>query len=102
MMEKPIRWRLKKWTQSAYMQPCSILIPGHCNGNPETTVFAHDNGGGMGTKTDDWNGADMCSSCHDVFDGRVKSIYSKADLRDMFASARMMTIANRLTRKIVR
>lgn len=102
MLEKPTRWRLKKWTQAAKDQPCSMKIPGVCNRNPETTVFAHNNGGGMGTKVDDWNGADMCSACHDVFDGKVKSSFSKLDLYDMFTAARMVTIANRLTRKIVR
>ena len=102
MMEKPTRWRLKKWTQAAKDQPCTMVIPRYCNGNPDTTVFAHANGGGMGTKVDDWNGADMCSSCHDIFDGRESTYHSKSDLREMFIEARMSTIANRLTRKIVR
>lgn len=57
---------------SARGQPCLVRIPGVCNHNPATTVLAHINGGGMGTKTSDLFGAFCCSSCHDLIDGRVK------------------------------
>lgn len=44
--------------------PCFVRIPGVCNFNEETTVLAHLNGGGMGTKKSDLQGAFCCSSCH--------------------------------------
>lgn len=50
-----------------------VRIPGVCNFNSETTVLAHINGGGMGTKQSDLFGAFCCSSCHDLIDGRTKS-----------------------------
>jgi len=48
-----------------------VRLPGICNFNPETTVLAHLNGGGMGTKKNDLFGAFCCSSCHDECDRRT-------------------------------
>lgn len=42
-----------------------------CNYNPETTIGAHLNppqGSAMGGKTDDFNIAWICSSCHEWYD----------------------------------
>lgn len=64
------RIKSKKITQSAKGADCTLRIPGVCNFNPETTVFAHLNGGGMGTKHSDLHGCYSCSSCHDWLDGR--------------------------------
>ena len=64
-----------KYTKSARGQECTIRIPNVCNFNPETTVLAHLNGGGMGAKHVDIHGAYACSSCHDVVDGRVNHSY---------------------------
>ena len=61
-----------KYTKSAKGQECQVRIPGVCNFNPETTVFAHLSGGGMGMKRLDIHGAYCCSDCHDVLDGRVR------------------------------
>ncbi|MGZ5029042.1 MAG: DUF1364 domain-containing protein [Methylobacter sp.] len=61
--------RLRK---SAKGQQCLIRIPGVCNWNPETTVLAHLNGGGMGAKKSDLQGAFCCSSCHDEIDRRTR------------------------------
>ena len=69
---KQLRHESKKLSDSARGQECMVRIPGVCNHNPETTVLAHLNGGGMGTKKSDLFGAFACSSCHDVLDGRVK------------------------------
>lgn len=57
---------------SARGQPCMVRLPGICNHDPATTVLAHLNGGGMGTKKSDLFGAFCCSACHDVLDGRVR------------------------------
>jgi hypothetical protein len=79
-----------------------MRLQGVCNGNAETTVFAHHNGGGGGTKDDDHCGADMCSSCHDVYDGRVRSTLDPDFIERKFDLARMRTIINRLERKVVK
>lgn len=66
--------RLKKIRDSARGQACAVQSP-FCNGNPETTVFAHygePGEKGMGLKPDDTSGAYACSACHDWLDGRVK------------------------------
>lgn len=69
-LTKQQRHESKRLRDSARDQPCMVRIPGVCSHNPATTVLAHINGGGMGTKTSDLFGAFACSSCHDVIDGR--------------------------------
>lgn len=59
----------KKITNSAKGEDCTLRIPGVCNHNPETTVFAHMNGGGMGYKHHDIHGCYACSACHAWVDG---------------------------------
>ncbi len=70
-----------KYTKSAKGQDCEIMIPGICNHNPETTIFAHLSGGGMGMKTNDIHGAYACSSCHDAIDGRTKTEFTYYNLK---------------------
>lgn len=65
---------MSKITKSAKDEDCQIRIPGVCNFNPETTVFCHLSGGGMGAKSSDIHGAYGCSSCHDEVDGRTNKI----------------------------
>jgi hypothetical protein len=62
-----------KYTKSARGQDCQIRIPGVCNHDPETTVFAHLPGGGMGAKQSDIHGAYACSDCHFWLDGGYTS-----------------------------
>lgn len=53
---------------------CMVRVPGHCNGNPETTVLAHYRmacQNGIGMKPSDLLGAWCCSACHDHVDGRA-------------------------------
>ena len=70
-------------TKLARGQDCTVRLPGICNFNPETTVFAHisgvRHGHGVGIKTS--FGAFCCSSCHDHIDGRVKSPLSRTELK---------------------
>lgn len=57
-------------------QECYLRLPFHCNGNSETVVLAHIRRGGIagaGQKPCDSAAMPMCSACHDVFDGRVKT-----------------------------
>jgi hypothetical protein len=58
-----------KLTKSAKGQECQVRIVGICNFNPETTVLAHLDGGGMGAKRLDIHGAYACSDCHTWVDG---------------------------------
>lgn len=65
---------MSKITESARGEMCQVRIPGVCNGNPETTVWAHANGSaagkGIGMKSPDILGAYACSFCHDEYDRR--------------------------------
>jgi hypothetical protein len=78
---------MSKITQSARGEDCTTRIPGICNFNPETTVFAHIPGvrfgHGVAQKVDDRFGAYTCSCCHDAIDGRVKTQYTREELRLM-------------------
>jgi len=62
--------------KSANGEECTLRILSVCNGNPETTVWAHANGvrfgKGFGIKVDDLLGAYACSACHAVYDGQMQ------------------------------
>lgn len=66
--------RSKKVTRSAQGQPCFLQLPGICNFNWETTVWAHLNGAafgkGAGVKAHDIAGFPACSDCHFAYDQR--------------------------------
>lgn len=68
--------------KSARGRECQVRIPGVCNGNPETTVLAHVNGGGIGRKGADIHGAFACSACHAWLDGGYVKTHSR-DERDL-------------------
>jgi len=76
---------VSKITKSAQGEDCQIRLEGICNGNPETTVFCHLPGGGIGRKQKDLFGAYGCSSCHDEVDGRGS--HSAIMYREEFYSA---------------
>ena len=63
---------MSKLTESDRGQPCTVRLESICNHNPETVVLAHLNGGGMGIKKSDLQGAFCCSSCHDEIDRRTR------------------------------
>lgn len=54
---------------------CTVNVPGVCNGNPETVVWAHSNHGkhgkAVGGKSHDHYGCFACSDCHDWLDNRA-------------------------------
>lgn len=60
--------RSEKIRKSARGQLCQARIPGVCNYDPRTTVFAHLNGYGIGGKNPDLFGAFCCSDCHRYID----------------------------------
>ena len=66
----PKRPKQDKYTKSAKGQDCQIRSPA-CNHNPETVVFCHLNGAGIGEKMQNIHGAYGCSKCHDFVDGRL-------------------------------
>ena len=70
MIHKNKRLKSKKITDSAKGENCTLRIPGVCNFNPETTVFAHMPGTGMALKSHDIHGCYACSDCHDWLDSR--------------------------------
>ena len=73
---------MTKTTESARGESCTARIPGVCNWNPETTVFAHapSEGSGMAIKSKVADGADWgayaCSDCHDALDGRTHRLHA--------------------------
>jgi len=74
MLHKRVPYRNARITKAAKGEPCTLNTP-WCNNNPETTVFCHLNesfaGKGAGQKADDLFGFFGCSTCHDVYDGRI-------------------------------
>lgn len=81
-----------KYTKSARNQECQIRVPGVCNRNPETTVFAHLNGAGMGYKFPNIIGSYACSSCHDAVDYRANNKnYSEDELKLMLLEGMIRT-----------
>ena len=79
--------------QSAKGQDCNIQIPTACNRNPETTVLCHLGGAGVGLKMPDILAAFGCSSCHDLVDGRTKTIlHSNLQIKLMFFMGIIRTI----------
>lgn len=73
------RLKSKKITDSAKNENCTLRISGVCNFNPETTVFAHINGAGMGIKAHDIHGCYACSNCHTWIDEHRNSCTYDAD-----------------------
>jgi hypothetical protein len=67
---------MSKIRKSARGEDCTINLPGVCNYNSETVVWAHSNryqdGKGMGLKAKDENGAYACYACHCVYDRQRK------------------------------
>lgn len=75
---------MSKITKFARDKHCTARIPGVCNHNPETSVWAHIEsirwGAGRGIKVPDVCGLIACSACHDVIDGRTPSDYHRVEI----------------------
>jgi len=86
-----------KITDYARGKGCTARIPGICNHNPETSVWAHINsvrwGAGKGIKSPDLCGLIACSSCHDVIDGRVKTGYEREFIKLLAYEGHMESLA---------
>jgi hypothetical protein len=64
-------------------KPCALRLPGICNHDEASTVLAHIRRGhtaGGGMKPADINAVPLCSACHDAFDGRKPSTYTRTEL----------------------
>lgn len=75
---------------------CTIRVPGHCCGNPETVVGCHvrmAGVSGMGMKSPDIFIAFGCFPCHQVVDGQRKSEFSYEQRRLMLLEAMVRTQA---------
>lgn len=73
--------KTSKLRKSAKNQPCQVRIPGVCSYESDTVCLAHLPGAGWALKSLDIHGAYCCQKCHDVLDGRVKSLYKKDELK---------------------
>ncbi len=82
---------MSKITASAIGESCTVRIPKVCNHNVDTVVAAHLSGvrfgHGFGRKVSDLHVAYACEACHSMLDGRVKSEYSKDELKLMHLEA---------------
>jgi len=64
-------------------QSCYMRLPAICNGNPETTVLCHirrGNIGGTSIKPASICAVPMCFDCHNAYDGRTRTSYSRTQL----------------------
>ncbi|CAG0882201.1 unnamed protein product [Cyprideis torosa] len=79
-----------KIRQAARGESCQVRIPGWCSHNEETTILAHRNGGGMGMKQPDQEGAFCCSGIEDDCRGELwnQIILSRRLYNDLVACMR--------------
>ncbi|WP_349677120.1 nuclease domain-containing protein [Marinobacter sp. UBA2678] len=96
---KTSRPNRSKIRESAKGEPCLVRVPGVCNGNSDTTVLAHLNGGGIGWKNEDHKAAYACSACHGWLDGGYATQgYSRAT-RDLWHLEGVVRTQDRLIEK---
>ncbi len=104
LKEAPIR--SEKYTRGAKGSPCRFRGP-TCNGDPQTTQFAHCNGAAFGKgamhKAHDIAGLDACSDCHfyvDVGHG-TKPLISDDEFWRLMLRGVVETMVDRVRRNIV-
>ena len=83
--------RNEKFRELANGEDCTVMIPGICRHDSETTVLAHMNslagGKGMGYKADDHTGVFACYHCHTWLDQgkndaeKKEAYFSQAQVR---------------------
>lgn len=81
---KPKPIKMTPIRKSAKGEKCLVRIPGICNGDTDTTVLAHLNGGGTGMKASDHEAAYSCSDCHAWLDGGYVQHGHNKDTRDLW------------------
>ena len=95
---------MSKLTKAARGKECTVQIHPYCNMNPETTVLAHApcEDKGMARKSPDWWGADSCSTCHDIIDGRKKVDVSNEEIKDCHIRGVYRTIKRRIEQGLIK
>ena len=98
---------MTKLTKAARGKECTVRIPGHCNFSTDTTVTAHLNGirygHGTGQKVSDILGADCCSDCHAVLDGRQRcDLFTRKELKLFHLEGVMETILRRIEEGLIK
>lgn len=95
---------MSKLTKAARGQTCTIQIYPYCNGNPETTVFCHGPSSekGWSRKSPDYWGADGCSACHDIVDGRVRVDLSRDEIYRCFMRGIFRTLGRRIEQGLIK
>lgn len=87
---------MSKITDSAKDKECQVQIPGICNGNPKTVVWAHaiglQFGKGAGMKTHDLLGAYACQRCHDAYDRRIRTQHDREFIEKCFMEGHMKSL----------
>ena len=69
-----------KITKSARGEDCSLRISDNCQ-DGETVVLCHIcNDRGMAIKCGDHFAVYACNNCHDIIDGKVKTIFTPSEL----------------------
>jgi hypothetical protein len=93
-----------KLTKAAKGQECTIQLYPYCNGNPETTVFCHAPSEDKGTsiKSPDFWGADGCSDCHDIVDGRRNVDIDAHEIYVCFMRGVYRTIKRRIEKGLIK
>ncbi|TDQ63616.1 uncharacterized protein DUF1364 [Maritalea mobilis] len=93
----------KKYTDAARGQPCTLQIPGICNGDWSTTVAAHirDEFKGTGNKASDISILDACHSCHAKFDGQLGEPLSRDEWLFYALRGIQRTLENRFAQGIL-
>ena len=83
-------------TKHARGRNCMIRVPDVCSFDPEQTVLTHYRLAGLcgtGIKPVDLIGAWGCDMCHSAVDGRIKTPFTREELRLMHAEGVMRTQA---------
>lgn len=95
---------MSKLTKAARGQECTIQIYPYCNGNPETTVFCHapSEDKGIGKKSPDIWGADGCSTCHDIVDGRRSVDIPAFEIYQCFVRGIYRTLKRRIEQGLIK
>ena len=88
---------MSKLRKEAKGRDCQVRVPGVCSHDPSTVVLAHyrmAGQNGMGIKPSDLAfGAWACSNCHDAIDLRVRTEWSREELRMFHLEGVMRTLA---------
>lgn len=93
----------RKYRDGAKGETCKLNIPGVCNFDSETVVFAHirDEHTGGAIKASDISGVDACSSCHANFDGQAGEPMIGATWMLYALRGLQRTLENRIERGIL-